>query len=447
LISDPSRFPADTTNKVQVLATDAITASISSVAPETGSTTPYEQLFQRVINANFRLGQKQNAAALANFATDERAPASLRVEALQCLADWPQSSGRDRIVGLWRPLPSRPKTVAERELTGIFKSLFPKTPKVPDAVQLAAIEAVQKLGITKLDSTLLSLIRGNAPSTVRVASLKTLASLKSKRLEDALSFAEKSGDATLVSETRLVRARLNPDAALPDLTRVLAEGPVREKQQVLGAVAQIPSPKFADLVESQMRALLKGAAPAELELDILDAASKQATPQLLALVQQFESRRPATPTAPFREVLHGGDANAGRSIFFERAEVFCSRCHVIGSEGGMAGPNLTGIGARASREYILESIIAPNKDLAKGFENVLVTTKDGTSVSGLVEKETDTELFINSPEDGDVHLKKSEIKSRERALSGMPEEFRQILTKQDLRNLIEFLASQKEPPK
>jgi putative heme-binding domain-containing protein len=74
---------------------------------------------------------------------------------------------------------------------------------------------------------------------------------------------------------------------------------------------------------------------------------------------------------------------------------------------------------------------------------VLVTMKDGTSYSGQVEKETDGELFINSPEDGDVRVKKSEIKSRERALSGMPEEFRQILTKHDLRNLIEFLATSK----
>ncbi|HVK57182.1 MAG TPA: c-type cytochrome, partial [Candidatus Kapabacteria bacterium] len=246
---------------------------------------------------------------------------------------------------------------------------------------------------------------------------------------------------------------MNPEelATLPtisqhtQLARVLKEGAATEKQQVLATIAQISSPGFAALVETQMRALLKGSAPRELELDILDAASRQGTPQLLALVQQFESARPPTPTAPFREVLHGGDAAAGRAIFYERAEVYCSRCHTIAGEGGLAGPNLTGIGAAQTREYLLDSIVFPNKELARGFENVLVSTKDGRSYAGLVDKETDTEVFINSPEDGDVRLKKSEIKSRERALSGMPEEFRQILSKQDLRNLIEFLASQKMP--
>jgi hypothetical protein len=37
-------------------------------------------------------------------------------------------------------------------------------------------------------------------------------------------------------------------------------------------------------------------------------------------------------------------------------------------------------------------------------------------------------------------LKKADIQSRERGLSAMPEEFRQVLTKQELRNLVEFLS-------
>ena len=116
---------------------------------------------------------------------------------------------------------------------------------------------------------------------------------------------------------------------------------------------------------------------------------------------------------------------------------------MIGIEGGMAGPKLTGIGSRQSREYLLGSIIFPNKELAKGFENVLISLNDGSSLAGTVEKEDANELVINSPEDGEVRVKKKEIKSRQKALSGMPEEFRQIVTKQDLRNLVEFLGSLK----
>ena len=68
---------------------------------------------------------------------------------------------------------------------------------------------------------------------------------------------------------------------------------------------------------------------------------------------------------------------------------------------------------------------------------------DFSGIELQVKKENDTELVVCNQEDGDVTIKKSDIKTRNRALSGMPEEFRQILTKQELRDLVEFLASQK----
>ena len=67
----------------------------------------------------------------------------------------------------------------------------------------------------------------------------------------------------------------------------------------------------------------------------------------------------------------------------------------------------------------------------------------GTVYAGVVKSETATEIELNSPEDGLLKLKKAEIKSRERGLSAMPEELRQVLTKQDLRDLVEFLSSLK----
>jgi quinoprotein glucose dehydrogenase len=107
------------------------------------------------------------------------------------------------------------------------------------------------------------------------------------------------------------------------------------------------------------------------------------------------------------------------------------------------GPDLTGIGTRKPREYILESIVFPNKQIAAGFESLLVTMKNGTVYAGLLKAENDSEMELNSPEDGLLKLKKAEIQSRERGLSAMPEEFRQILSKSDLRNLVEFLSSLK----
>src|SRR5205085_4989192 len=115
------------------------------------------------------------------------------------------------------------------------------------------------------------------------------------------------------------------------------------------------------------------------------------------------------PLSAFSECLQGGDAAEGRKIFFERAEAFCSRCHQINGEGGEAGPKLTGIGSRQPREYLLESIILPNAKIAQGWETVVVTLKDGRSFAGSVKSETDSKLFLNSPEDGDVTVNKADI--------------------------------------
>jgi ABC-type uncharacterized transport system ATPase subunit len=61
-----------------------------------------------------------------------------------------------------------------------------------------------------------------------------------------------------------------------------------------------------------------------------------------------------------------------------------------------------------------------------------------------LKSETPQILEINSPEDGLIQIKKADIKARERGLSSMPEELRQVLTKHDLRNLVEFLAQLKD---
>ena len=91
------------------------------------------------------------------------------------------------------------------------------------------------------------------------------------------------------------------------------------------------------------------------------------------------------------------------------------------AEGGNVGPLLTGIGSRKPREYLLESIVHPNAQIAPGFDTVLVLMKSGASYAGVFKSENDKELVLNSPEDGVVTISKADIKSRNRGASGMPD--------------------------
>jgi quinoprotein glucose dehydrogenase len=92
---------------------------------------------------------------------------------------------------------------------------------------------------------------------------------------------------------------------------------------------------------------------------------------------------------------------------------------------------------------VLESIVLPNRVIAPGFESLLVVMKNGQSFAGLVKGEIGDELTLNSPEDGILKLKKSDIAKRTPALSPMPESLIEVLTKREIRDLVEFLATAK----
>ena len=72
-----------------------------------------------------------------------------------------------------------------------------------------------------------------------------------------------------------------------------------------------------------------------------------------------------------------------------------------------------------------------------------MTLKNGSAYAGVIKRETAEELELNSPEDGLLKLKKSDIATREKGLSGMPVGFGEVLSKQDIRNLVEFIATLK----
>ena len=165
------------------------------------------------------------------------------------------------------------------------------------------------------------------------------------------------------------------------------------------------------------------------------------SPQLKQKLAEYQASKPKDdPLADYRETLFGGSSSLGKKIFFDRPDAQCVRCHRINGTGGDVGPDLTHVAAQKNREYFLESIVLPNKQIAAGFDSVMVTLKNDETISGVLKSETPDELVLNSPQKGLTKIKKSEIISRTRSLSPMPEGIGQILSKHDLQNLIAFLS-------
>jgi quinoprotein glucose dehydrogenase len=400
-----------------------------------------EFVLWRALNANFRLGDAKSAAAVARFAASAEAPEKLRIEAVKMLGAWADPGRRDRVTGLTQDLGKRDARIAVEALRGSLGGIF----SGPSPVRGAAARVAGKLGIKEVGPALLALVADKKGSaTSRVEAIGALLSLKDDRLEEAMGLALADADSRLRTAGRRVLAVLKANEAVAALKDALQRGDLVEKQGAVQILGEMKTEASEALLGEWLVKLLARDVPAEIQLDLLEAAARRGTAGFKEKLAQFEAARTKNDhLARYREALAGGDAEAGRRIFFGRAEVSCVRCHKVNGEGGDVGPDLSKVGGQQQRDYLLESIVEPNRQIAKGFESVVLTLTNGKSVTGIVKAEDDREIRLMTAEGQVVTVAKDKIDERQAGKSAMPEDLVQKLSKRDLRDLVEFLAGLK----
>lgn len=137
-----------------------------------------------------------------------------------------------------------------------------------------------------------------------------------------------------------------------------------------------------------------------------------------------------------------GRPDPGIKVFFRQDGPQCGRCHVARGVGGDIGPSLMGFARKYDRAEAIRSVLEPSERLANGYTSVVVATRTGDVMTGLVRHENDTMLEIVDVE-GKVHeILKSDIAQRQVSeASIMPDGLVDQLSDEDFRNLIEFLMS------
>jgi quinoprotein glucose dehydrogenase len=381
-----------------------------------------ERVAVRAINAAF-IGAR--ADLLIPYILDADAPEALRVQALDSLADWIWPNGRDRVLGLWRPLKPRP---IPEDLSSVFLKLIGDAQ--PAEIRVHALRAWGELELPA-SAEIGAVFSSGASSAVRVEALRTLAKTKDKDAKAAITAAIDDKDAGVREEAvkLLVRLKL-PDTA-PLLEKLaLEKGSLAVRQAAVASLGDVPDgdPALSRLLD-QWKEL-----PVGLHLELLEAAGKRAR-----LKDRLEAVHQAM--APNAELLEGGDAKAGKDVFFERLDVACARCHTVKDKGGVVGPPLAKVGAERTREQILESILFPNKVIVQGYGQVMLAMKSDAIEVGRIEKETETELRLIQGDGSRKTLLKSEIRARKESLSAMPDDISKPLSRRDLRDLVAYLAS------
>ena len=436
--ADP-RIVLEAARAINDVPIDSAMAPLAALATRTGGIGEgkvRELILMRALNANFRTGTAASATVLTQFAQRPGAPEFLRVEALNMLRDWGKAATRDRITGVYHPLPARDQAIANDAVRPVLPEILKNA---PDRVRIAAAGMVQSVGMSDA-AVLLDLVRGARFSgEARAAAITALAEQRSPQLAMAVDAALKDRDATLR------RAAILALTGLPDgparLRNMIETGTPRDQQGAFAAVGRMQGAEADAILAGALDRLAEGKVAPEARLDLLTAAETR--PALVPKLEGYRASLASNPLGAWSDTLVGGDAGRGRKIFHERADVQCLRCHSVKGEGGNAGPDLSGIGRKQTRQYLLESILFPARHIAQGWETVTVRVKNGETFTGVLRSEDERQVVLIDPENGELRIDKAQVTGRRGGQTAMPSDIAQPLTRHELRDLVEFLAGLK----
>ncbi len=305
-----------------------------------------------------------------------------------------------RIIGLWKIAAHRKAL----ENLAIAKDVSP-------ALRAAALDGVALFGDATAKSWLAGLAAVNQAETGRLAII-ALAGL------DMPTAAVKAADFLMEAKPEpelldLYAAFLSRKAGVPALAKALAGKTLSPEVAKLGLQAVRTSTlTVPELVDALTKAGSLGGA-----------------------------RKPPTAAEVKELVADVEKADAARGeIIFRRKELQCMACHGIGGAGGQVGPDMTSIGASAQRDYLVESLLIPNKAIKEGFNAIRVVTTDDKVYLGIKVREVNGLLVLRTPEDKEITIAVKDIAERGETKSIMPEGLTDTLTKQEFADLVRFLS-------
>jgi putative membrane-bound dehydrogenase-like protein len=309
-------------------------------------------------------------------------------------------------------------------------------------------DAVGRLGAV-FDAARSAVKRADAPPDRRVAAVRLLG-------RDA---AKKSAD------VQVLRGLLVPQA--PDEVQAAAAGALARaagadapglllggwkgygpalRARVLDVLLRRPDGVAATLDAVAAKKVLPADIDAERRQRLLqsaDEAVRSRAAKLLADVVNPDRQKVLEAFAPAASVE--GDPSRGQGHFTK----LCATCHKLNGAGNDVGPDLAAVTDK-SPEFLLTSVIDPNRAVDAKYANYVADTSAGETLSGVLAAETGNSVTLLGA-DGKAHvLLRTDLKSlRGTGTSLMPEGLEAGLTPQDLADLIAYVrgASPTQPRK
>ncbi len=411
--------------KMLWFATAPLVAADLSRALDLAAKTPLPSLTDSIqwFVARNDDGRDQLAARLAKAGSD-----AIAVRALRVLAFALESEAGLKPPAGWADVAARFSAIASadvaartalEQLAALFgdQAVLTKTratladPSTPIAERKRALDLLRRAGDTESTTLLVSLL----------------------------------GDATLRSSVIPLLANAADSAAVAHgLIARFETFNVRERTAALATLTSKPA-----LALVLLRAVEEGAFEKK-NLTALHARQLRNLrhPEVAAMLDRVWGRTTESPAATraamatlrqkYREApLWSYELAAGRKVY----ENVCAACHTMNGAGGKLGPDLTG-SWRNGIDYFIENIVDPNAVVGDAFQLNLITKRDGSVVSGMIEKETDTALVVRTVTDT-LNVPKTEIKERTKTpQSLMPPGLIEALPEREAMELLKFLTTE-----
>ncbi|MEM7144266.1 MAG: PVC-type heme-binding CxxCH protein [Verrucomicrobiota bacterium] len=315
--------------------------------------------------------------------------------------------------------------------------------------------AAKMLGVWQVSSAgpdLVNILKNEArPHDTRQAAAVALANLVDTRyLNELISLSTEADTQTrYLAATGLVAADIEHAASAASELLTLDPGEVDPVPLVAAFTRQRRGNNLITDVVSKLTLHPDVAA----KLNAYHRQTGQLPPKLAAI---FQNTNPDSLSSTLlkekraklaEDVSEFGDAHRGELIY-RRKELACTTCHAIGPVGPPIGPNLVAVGGGASTEYMIESILEPNKAIAEHYENVLFTMGDDTTLMGVITFKSDTEVVVRDSAQGgaEVTIPLGNIRTQQSVPSLMPAGLAdQLNDRQEFLDLSKFLASLGRP--
>ena len=323
--------------------------------------------------------------------------------------------------------PSEKIRIEAVRLAGTWKDLkeyFPKLVEMAAAVNSssalreAVFASLREIGGQGVIDGITPLADNKNSIEVRRLAVQSLAALDLKKAAPlALSvLAEMPNEEEAL---KFWRSLLNNKGAAPVLTHALP------------ATGLSPS-----VAKSGLRAAREGGrSEPELVLALTRAANLEDADKMLTPEEIKELAK---------SVASNGDPARGEKIY-RRTELACVSCHSVGGAGGKVGPDMTSIGASAPADYLIESVLYPNKQVKEGFHAIMLETKDDQELSGILVRENNEELVLRDVTNKEISVPKNNVKNRRMGGSLMPSGLIDNLTNAEQIDLFRFLSELGKP--